>query len=561
MVLNAAPTLIMVAVLSMARAAPPVPVRTASAQSGRSATAPPPEASGSAYYEFLLAHHLERQGDVDGAVAAYRRAAALDPTSAAAPAELAALYARMNQARDAITAAEAALKVEPDFPDAHRVLGMVYASLAQNAGEGDREYLPKAIKHLEQAQGAGPRTSDSGADVMLARLYLRARQPEKAIERLSPMVASDPDDTETMFLLVQAYADSGRSAEAESLVKKLAEVEPTYYRVLGELYERDGRWTDAADAYASAVEATPGSAELKMRWATALLNSPTDAHAAKALEVMKQVTTDAPADPRALYLFSQAQRRTKDLAGAETTARRMMTIDPRGTWGPYALAQVLEDRKEYARIVEVLEPVTTRFSSSTTKGDRPDVARLFAHLALAYQETKQPDRAIATLEAGGRFSNDATMPFQLGAMYEQQKRYADAERAFRQALDRDPRHAPTLNYLGYMLAERGERLDESVGYIRRALDLEPDNPSYLDSLGWAYYQLDQLDRAEPNLRRASEMLRTNSTVQDHWGDLLFKLGRFQEAITAWELALSGDGEGTEPPLIQTKIKSARSRLK
>lgn len=276
---------------------------------------------------------------------------------------------------------------------------------------------------------------------------------------------------------------------------------------------------------------------------------------------MTQVAKDDPTDPRALYLFAQVQRRTKDLAGAEATARRMMSIDPRGTWGPYALAQVLEDRKEYSRIVETLEPVTSRLSTAVTKGERPDVARLFSHLALAYQETKQPDRAIATIEAGARFSSDATMPFQLGAMYDRQKKYADAERAFRQALERDPKHAPTLNYLGYMLAERGERLDESVGYIRRALEIEPDNPSYLDSLGWAYFKLDQLDRAESNLRRASELLHDNSTVQDHWGDLLFKLGRFREAIAAWELALGGDGEGTEPGVIQGKIKSARSKLK
>jgi tetratricopeptide (TPR) repeat protein len=118
-----------------------------------------------------------------------------------------------------------------------------------------------------------------------------------------------------------------------------------------------------------------------------------------------------------------------------------------------------------------------------------------------------------------------------------------------------------LNYLGYMLAERGERLAESVRYIERALALEPDNPSYLDSLGWAYYKLDALDRAEPPLRRASQELPKNSVVQDHWGDLLYKLGRFAEAIAAWEQALSGDGESIERATIETKIRTARDKAK
>lgn len=516
--------------------------------------------SGSAYYEFLLAHHLESQGDIDGAIAAYRRAASLDSQSADIPAELAALYARMNQAREAIEAAEAALKIEPTDPDAHRVLGMVYGGLSQSGGEVNQEYLTKAITHLEQAQSSGG-SPEQGADVALARLYLRAGQADKAIARLTQVAARDPEDTEAMVLLVQAYADAGRSDEAVPLVEKLAAVEPQYYRVLGELHERDGRWSAAAEAYGKAAAANPASTELKMRWATALLNSPNVEHAGRTRSLLEQVIHDSPNDTRALYLFSQVQRRTKDLTGAEATARRIMAIDPKGTWGPSALSQVLEDRRDYAQIVELLEPVAARWSGAQTKGERPDVARIFAHLAMAYQETKHPDRAISTLEAAGRFSADASIPFQLGAIYERQKRYLDAERAFLQALDRDPKHAPTLNYLGYMLAERGERLPESVAYIRRALEVEPDNPSYLDSLGWAYFKLAQLDRAESSLRRASELLPTNSTVQDHWGDLLFALGRYGEAIAAWELALAGDGDGTDRGTIEGKIKGARTRVK
>ena len=96
--------------------------------------------------------------------------------------------------------------------------------------------------------------------------------------------------------------------------------------------------------------------------------------------------------------------------------------------------------------------------------------------------------------------------FQYGAMLERQSQHAEAERVFRQVLARDPEHGPTLNYLGYTLVERGGRLDEAVALIKRAVALDPHNGAYLDSLGWAYFKLNQLDLAEPNLRTAAEQL-------------------------------------------------------
>jgi len=89
-------------------------------------------------------------------------------------------------------------------------------------------------------------------------------------------------------------------------------------------------------------------------------------------------------------------------------------------------------------------------------------------------------------------------------------------------LARDPENAAALNYLGYMLAERGERLDESVAYVKKALEIEPENGSYLDSLGWAYFKAEELGLAEENLKRAAGQLQTNSVVQDHYGQVLFQ---------------------------------------
>src|SRR5205807_195989 len=154
--------------------------------------------------------------------------------------------------------------------------------------------------------------------------------------------------------------------------------------------------------------------------------------------------------------------------------------------------------------------------------------------------------------AQAKFPADTAVTFELGAAFDKQKKFADAEAAFRQLLARDPENAAALNYLGYMLAERGERLDESVTFVKKALQLEPENGSFLDSLGWAYYKSDKLELAEENLKRAADQLATNSVIQDHYGDVLFKRGRIDEAISAWTRALAGDRDAIDAGAIDKK---------
>jgi len=127
----------------------------------------------------------------------------------------------------------------------------------------------------------------------------------------------------------------------------------------------------------------------------------------------------------------------------------------------------------------------------------------------------------------------------------------------RDVIARDPLDAGALNYLGYMLAEHGRSLDEAATLIQRALKIEPDNPSFLDSLGWTYVQQGQLDLADTPLAAAAEKLPKNSVIQEHLGDLRQKQNRHAEAIAAWQKALAGDGDSIERGKIQRKIDQAR----
>jgi tetratricopeptide (TPR) repeat protein len=118
-----------------------------------------------------------------------------------------------------------------------------------------------------------------------------------------------------------------------------------------------------------------------------------------------------------------------------------------------------------------------------------------------------------------------------------------------------------------MLADRGVKLDEALTLIKKALELDPSNGAYLDSLGWAYYRLGKYDLAEENLTKASQRIQTDPTVQDHLGDLYLKTGRLKLAAAHWERALaewnrtvSAEVEQDNMASVQKKLESAKVKL-
>jgi tetratricopeptide (TPR) repeat protein len=248
-----------------------------------------------------------------------------------------------------------------------------------------------------------------------------------------------------------------------------------------------------------------------------LINSGETAKALPMLEAaMKRATGP---DPAILYLLAHAQRQMKDFAAASATADTLRKTYPDDIRGLYAMAAIYESQERYADAATLLKDLIAR----------------------------EPD--------------DATLVYQYANALDRSGRPAEAESALRALLARDPDNANALNSLGYMFAERGERLDEAVELLQRALKIEPGNPSFLDSLGWAYFRQGQLDLADGPLAAAAAKLPDNSVIQDHLGDLRYRQKRFDEAIAAWKRSLAGDGESIDRAAIEKKLQEAQARVK
>ncbi|MCA9435731.1 MAG: tetratricopeptide repeat protein [Candidatus Omnitrophica bacterium] len=171
----------------------------------------------------------------------------------------------------------------------------------------------------------------------------------------------------------------------------------------------------------------------------------------------------------------------------------------------------------------------------------------FAHSGLAhlladqdrFQEAKESyENAIAL------YDEDVSLIIQLGIVCDKLDDIKGAEDAAEKAMSVDPDYAEAYNFLGYMYAERGIKLDKAVELIEKALEIQPDDPNITDSLGWTYYQKGETEKAIQLLEKAVSLLTEEdlagaSVIYEHLGDAYEKAGRFDDAIEMWKKSVEG----------------------
>ncbi|MBU2359346.1 MAG: tetratricopeptide repeat protein [Alphaproteobacteria bacterium] len=140
-----------------------------------------------------------------------------------------------------------------------------------------------------------------------------------------------------------------------------------------------------------------------------------------------------------------------------------------------------------------------------------------------------------------------------GVVHHDLDQWTAAESDFRAALALNPDQPQVLNYLGYSLVERGEKLDEALGMIERAVADQPDNGAIVDSLGWVYFQLGRYEDAIDPMEKAASLEATDAVVNDHLGDAYWAVGRVREARFQWQRSLSFDPDPELAARIRAKL--------
>jgi tetratricopeptide (TPR) repeat protein len=439
-------------------------------------------------------------------------------------------YDQLKDNKNAIDAYQKAFDMEPDNLDAER--GLAQALL------NDNQFGP-ALKHFEAISAADPQ--DAQTYVRLAEIQRRQGHYEQALATLKKAKALASDNLEIGFNEALIDDSLGRYDDAvqalQALVKQSTHADGQYSDAeknnrsifldrLANIYREQNKTEPAVQTYQLMVAMGGDYAE---RGYQGQVDAYRDAKEYdKATQVAQQAAQALPKDKSIqLMLAGQLGDSNKPEEGIKL-----------------AKAQLKGDASDREANL-VLAQIYTRLRKWKEAGEQIDAAEALA--------TKQDDKIY--------------IYFLRGALDERQKHYDSAEEQFRKILAIDSTNAMTLNYLGYMLGDRGVKLDEALAMVQKAVQLDPQNGAYLDSLGWVYFKMGQYALAEANLRKASERISTDPAVHDHLGELYEKTGRLKMAATQWEQSLQeyarttpADAEPSDVNKVQKKLDSARVKL-
>jgi tetratricopeptide (TPR) repeat protein len=293
----------------------------------------------------------------------------------------------------------------------------------------------------------------------------------------------------------------------------------------------------------------------------------------KAVEMLEQIIKQHPEKYQPYDLLAQvldeearSLQRANRLDEAKATFAKVaanyeqsLLINPNHAGTYLRLAELLlGPLKDPERAVKFLTEARRRFAGA------PEIAY---YLAIAQREAKQIQQAVATFEEAlheAELDQDneivnAKFYFNYGATAEQAGLYEKAADLLRKSIALDPANAAeAYNYLGYMWADHNMHLDEAEETIRRALEIEPNNGSYLDSLGWVEFRKGKFDQALADLLRAAKNIdREDPIVFEHIGDTYLKLNRVPEALESWQKALKLDPKNKS---LADKIERTKTTL-
>lgn len=474
------------------------------------------------------------------------------------------LYRLDRRNVDAETVFKKVLESEPNSEVALRELALVYSSLGDTnkaiemyTRVNSRNPTPRTLLELASAYEQVRDFANAAkvykkvvdlnpedVDVLkrYAQALLFADKLDEAKKVFESITAQKPDDVESFLRLSQIYRQQGNFEAARSANDKAKALAPDNLEILYNdvnLLDAEGRADEAIDRLKSMIQeaekARYTDAELNTRTVLlerlGLLQRSTERYSDAVATFTKLAEADPKQSGRAQAQIVETYRMAKDFAKAEAVANEAYKKYPEDRTLIVVRASLLADLGKGEEAI--------RDMKTFMKGHEDH--QNYLTLSQIYEKAKKyPEMAEALAKAEEFADGDEevqTVIFLRGAMYERQKDFDKAEAEFRKVLARNPENASALNYLGYMLADRNIRLEESFQMIKKAVDLDPGNPAYLDSLGWIYFRMGKLHDAELALKQALQRMSKDPTIHDHLGDVYFEQGDLRQAVISWDLAL------------------------
>ena len=438
-------------------------------------------------------------------------------------------YTQTHDLAKAEQAYRKAVDLDPSELSHQRGLGQTLMS---------EEKFSDALVVYEQLADLMP--DDSDVYLRIAQISRELRQLDKAEENLVKARQYAPGSLEVMYNEAMLYQAQGRNEDAIRVlsdavagIKGQSAVLPSRRRSLAILYQQLGQLYRDTQNYQAAIYTYGELAHLGEE-----------------------------EDRRARMLIMDTYRAAKDLPKALLAGKEAVAKYPTDPAIRSSNALLLGENGQTEEAVKALRTELTK-----TEADRDT----YLNIAQVYERGrryKEAEEAAHTAEAlPGQPRDNEMVWFLLGAIYERQKFFDKAEDEFKKVLEVNAKNAPVLNYYGYMLGDRGMRLDEAEALVQRALNEDPYNGAYLDSLGWVYFKENKLVEAEATLRKAVEREAHDATIHSHLGDIYAKTGRadlaameWEKSLAEWKRSLPADVENDKVAELEKKVSQSKHRV-
>lgn len=494
------------------------------------------------HYHIITSNLKAYQGKVGESLEDLEKAAKIYPGDPYLKYLMALRFAELQRWDDARHFIEEVLKQKPHWTFAEVLLGKILDA------QGD---YAKASRIFETAVKEEP--ANEANFLQLAQTLVNRKKYAEAIRLLRGRAADRPEDTLYLYYIAtiqSAYLNDLKGSVAT--YRKILSIDPENVRVrqqLAQIYARQGNAKGSLEQFLAIENYLPNDLSVKLQIAS---------------------------------LYHDLKKVEESVAKLEDILR----INPQADKIHYFLALILEENgrhdgalQHFARVPEVSafykdsllhQALIYRELKRPKEGiavleegiqQEEKASQLYQILAVLWEEMENTKKAAAVLKKGiEKIPDDEQLHFNLGVLYDRMKERELSIQVMRRVIAINPNNTAALNYIGYVYAERGEKLEEAEEMIRRALKIRPDDGYIIDSLGWLYFQKGDIPNALLYVRKALQAVPGEPTIVEHMGDIFLKQGKKAEALKYFRKAMELGRKKEKPNIeeirrVEEKIRS------
>ncbi len=469
------------------------------------------------------------------AVQMAQEAIRLDPSNIAYRETLVDIYIETFETQKAIDELEAILRIDSLNYGALFGLAQLYET---SKPLRSLEFYRKIIENY------GPEWS---ALQKIAELSFQLGKFSESAHALEMMIEIDPSNYELRKLTAETYINAGEIQKAKSILAELAEIRPSDVQakiIYIDVLLQSGEKNDAIKIFDSILSDDSVKVDVKLQAVEALLRKSNDD--TSLIPIVKKslgyLSAKHPNEWKVHWLLGVIASEDKDNEVAFREFANVVKVNPKIIEAWRGIGVALYEMEKFEDLVKWMKSGLENF---------PDDFFLNLLLGLGYHRLDQNEEAVKPLEKALSIDpKNIDVISTLALVYDAIGEASKSDSLHELGLKINPNNHLLLNNYSYTLSERGERLEFALEMAKKAIEQEPENPSYLDTIGWVYFKLGDYEKAKDYILKAVER-GGSAVVIEHLGDVYFKLGDKEKAIEFWKKALEKNPKNEK---LKEKIK-------